>query len=371
MILSDVLPSYYEVNQVSTALRGKDVLIWGTGEVAHKYYEKLVRHGIVGEGGLFRLIGFYTSNPRGRTHCFDQRILSREELEELSRDTPVIVAVKDWGYFQEIIFELRRLGFANTVGLYDKYLYLADFFDTEKQTLLLKECRQEIETVYQLLEDEESRRIFRNVLEYRLTNNISLLREIWEKGHSQYFPGPDIYSPGECEVFIDGGCSNAATIGVFKEWTQDRYEKVYAFEPVHMDWIFSKENIYYFKYRAEVSEAGLYNKNGNVSMVGNGIVEEGEESIRVVTLDSFMKDKPEKVSLLKLDVEGSELPALEGAMEIIERDHPKLAICVYHKDDDLWKIPLWIYERFPGYKFYMRHYTPTNLETVLYARYDG
>ena len=70
---------------------------------------------------------------------------------------------------------------------------------------------------------------------------------------------------------------------------------------------------------------------------------------------------------IKLDIEGSEMCALEGARQIIERDHPKLAVCLYHKLEDLWTIPLWIKERFREYKFYIRHHSLMSEETVLYA----
>ena len=33
------------------------------------------------------------------------------------------------------------------------------------------------------------------------------------------------------------------------------------------------------------------------------------------------------------------MDALEGAKKIISTQHPKLAISVYHKLDDMWKIP--------------------------------
>ena len=71
-----------------------------------------------------------------------------------------------------------------------------------------------------------------------------------------------------------------------------------------------------------------------------------------------------------MDIEGSELEALKGAAGRIETDHPKLAISVYHELSHLWEILLWIHSRFPAYQFFLRHYTMTDCETVLYGRWE-
>ena len=71
--------------------------------------------------------------------------------------------------------------------------------------------------------------------------------------------------------------------------------------------------------------------------------------------------------MIKLDIEGAELEALKGARETILRHKPKLAICIYNKPEDMIDIPLYIKELVPEYKLYVRHYTNTNDETVLYA----
>ena len=58
---------------------------------------------------------------------------------------------------------------------------------------------------------------------------------------------------------------------------------------------------------------------------------------------------------------------LQGAEKIIRRDLPKMAICIYHNASDMYRILLWLAALDLGYKFSIRHHTPMNSDTVLYA----
>ena len=68
-----------------------------------------------------------------------------------------------------------------------------------------------------------------------------------------------------------------------------------------------------------------------------------------------------------MDIEGAEMEALKGAESIIKSQKPKLAICVYHKEQDMTEIPIFIKKLVPEYKLFMRHYSNDAGETVLYA----
>jgi hypothetical protein len=62
----------------------------------------------------------------------------------------------------------------------------------------------------------------------------------------------------------------------------------------------------------------------------------------------------ELLTLIKMDIEGAEQSALLGCKEHILKDYPKLLICVYHNNEDIWKIPKMIYEIRDDYDFYLR-----------------
>lgn len=363
MLLENVYPLHNMDIEMKCGRR--DVVIWGIGETGHHMYMSLVRSGIV------NCIGFYDNNTGGRTHCFGIKILNRAELENLDRSTPIIIAVLTQSNYQEIAVELTNMGFK---WLFTPwwFLHVPRVFDEEESKKILKCNEKDIATVYNLLEDEKSKDIYEKLLCYRISNDIKMLRDLCEKNYEQYFPVGEIYEPVKGEVFIDGGCLDAGTIEGLRKWTNDSYKKVYAFEPAKEDKIIAQEYIEYRKYRAELIEAGLHSKKGKLSFTtlscgSSKITEDGVETIDVVSIDEFMEDKQEKITLIKMDIEGSELAALEGAINIIGKDKPKLAISIYHKFEDMWIIPLWLHKHFPEYKMFIRHHSYMDTETVLYA----
>lgn len=96
------------------------------------------------------------------------------------------------------------------------------------------------------------------------------------------------------------------------------------------------------------------------------ISDEGDSSIEVMSIDEAINGK-EKVTLIKMDVEGAELESLKGAKNTILKDKPKLAICIYHKAQDMIDLPVYIKSLVPEYKLYIRHHSNGEGETVLYA----
>lgn len=90
-----------------------------------------------------------------------------------------------------------------------------------------------------------------------------------------------------------------------------------------------------------------------------------------VAIDDFVLERGlGQVDFIKLDIEGSELSALEGARETIRRFRPQLAISVYHKPEDFWTIPQLIDSLGPKYRFFLGHFTSHQEETILFARED-
>jgi len=92
------------------------------------------------------------------------------------------------------------------------------------------------------------------------------------------------------------------------------------------------------------------------------------DKVPTTTIDEMaVRNNVPRLDFIKMDIEGSELSALQGAETSIRRWQPKLAISLYHRPEDFFSIPLWIDSLGVGYRFFLDHYSIHNEETVLYA----
>lgn len=181
----------------------------------------------------------------------------------------------------------------------------------------------------------------------------------------QYF---EFISKSEEESFVDAGCFDGYTSKKFIEYCNENYSNIWAFEPELTDYKICKKELNFPN--CTVYNLGLYDEDGTISFKaglsqGSAIDIEGETTINIAKLDNILKD--EKITFIKMDIEGAELKALYGAQHIIENQKPKLAICVYHKIEDIVTIPSLLLKFNKDYKFILRHYSSDCTETVLYA----
>lgn len=186
----------------------------------------------------------------------------------------------------------------------------------------------------------------------------------------QYFGRP-YFVPTENEVFVDAGAMDGETLSFFNQWCKGKYKKIYSFEPDKQNYKMLIHNIQSNKLKnVKAYNLGIYDVKTTMAFEMQGtpssnININGTEKVSVDLLDNIIGD--DKVTFIKMDIEGSELNALMGSEKVIKRDHPKLAICLYHKDTDIVEIPYYIKKIAPMYHFKIRHHSWGRNETVLYA----
>ncbi|WP_295764254.1 FkbM family methyltransferase [uncultured Oscillibacter sp.] len=186
----------------------------------------------------------------------------------------------------------------------------------------------------------------------------------------QYFEIRTMCSGLRDEYFADIGALNGFTTQYFLDHFEGGY--AYVFEPNPKQFEITKERLREYP-QAELFCYGAYDKNTtlrfdpmeNGGEEGARIAGSGAIEIAVRRLDTLLGDRP--VTFIKMDIEGSELAALRGAERIVREQRPKLAICVYHKPEDIWEIPGLILQYHPDYRLYLRHYSLCDTDTVLYA----
>lgn len=244
----------------------------------------------------------------------------------------------------------------------------------------IKKNHQRIEQMLNILEDDKSRKVWKAVMKYR-AKGISIPRDLWSDT-DQYF-AKDIIHLEDNEVFIDGGAFIGDTVQHlmnFSKKSRVKVKEVIAFEPDPENVKILQKNFMRDK-RVKIIRKGLSDKEKFLCFMPNGSsgnflnyeadnawgVFEKCNTIKVpVTSIDTIKDC-QKATFIKMDVEGSELSALMGGYQTIKKNHPKLAICIYHSLEDMVAIIEYIHKIVPEYKIYVRHHTGNHSETVMYA----
>jgi FkbM family methyltransferase len=109
--------------------------------------------------------------------------------------------------------------------------------------------------------------------------------------------------------------------------------------------------------------------NGPGSKIKNEPFESQTGTAETISIDDFVdKFDLKSVDFIKMDIEGAEPIALNGAIKTIKKFRPKLAIAIYHSMSDFVNIPKWIIDLDLGYEIFLDHYTIHSEETVIYAK---
>jgi len=224
--------------------------------------------------------------------------------------------------------------------------------------------REQYEEIFSMLEDDVSKNTMESIINFRLTYDLDFMQGFTEREDEQYFEDfLTLKTDGEC--FADVGGFDGFTTKEFVRHCQG-YDRVYFFEPEHQNMLVAKRNLENYK-NIDYYEIGLASTQGearfNIGGSSSKIDRNGSLVIKTGKLDQLLDGK---VTFIKMDIEGEELNALMGARETIRKNHPTLAISVYHRPNDLWKIPGFILSITANYKIFIRHYTSGISETVMF-----
>lgn len=229
----------------------------------------------------------------------------------------------------------------------------------------------ELENVNQLLADDRSKEVFQNLVNFKITMNPSYLKGVADSENLQYFDPQIIHFTDE-ECFVDCGAFTGDTLEAFSGNVKNKWSKYYCFEADKINWC--RLNAYIANralQNVETFNVGCWNKKEKLFFAASGPAGEisrnnEHEVIEADTLDHVLKNR--KITFIKMDIEGAECQALEGAADIIREQKPVLAISIYHTLHDFLWIPQMIHSMGKDYRIFIRHYREmTDSETICYA----
>ena len=180
-------------------------------------------------------------------------------------------------------------------------------------------------------------------------------------------------APGD-HVIDAGGCFGDTALG-FADVVGERGH-IYVFDPVPKHCAIMREALAMnpsLAPRISIFPVGVADRVNDVAQLPEeDTINPGAcfvmDKVPTTTIDEMAaRHNVPRLDFIKMDIEGSELSALQGAETSIRRWQPKLAISLYHRPEDFFSIPLWIDSLGVGYRFFLDHYSIHSEETVLYA----
>lgn len=342
----------------------RPIVMYGMGNGADKIIAVCDKYGV-------EISDFFASDGFVRGHSFHGKtVISYSAMKEKYDGQNPIVLLSFASSLSEVMSLFKKVGkecelYAPDVPVFGETLFTIEFFENN---------RDRFSEVYNSLADEESKRIYKNVISYKLTGNIAYL---WDSESDKAQVYEEILDCKNIKTYLDLGAYNGDTIREMLLYNP-QLQSAIALEPDARN--FRKLTEYAQTVNncdIKCINAGAWNENTtllfdasgnrNAGVVSKGNIVSKIKEVSVVSVDSVLNGA--SVDYIKYDVEGSEKEALIGSAQTIEKYAPKLLVSLYHRSEDLFALPELVKELNPDYSLYLRRfpYIPAwdlNLYTV-------
>ena len=334
------------------AASSRPIVMYGMGNGADKIIAVCERYGI-------EISDFFASDGFVRGHSFHGKtVISYSAMKEKYNGQNPIVLLSFASSLPDVLSLFKKVGdecelYAPDVPVFGETLFTQEFFN---------ENRERFNHVYSLLADDESKRIFKNVICYKLTGNIKYL---WDSESDKTQVYEEILDCKNIESYLDLGAYNGDTIREMLHYNPNLKSAI-ALEPDARnfrkltEYTNSVENI-----EIKCINAGAWSEsttllfdasgNRNAGIVSKGNIVSKIKEVNVVSVDEVLDGT--KVDYIKYDVEGSEKEALCGSAQTIKMHAPKLLVSLYHRSEDMFALPELVEKLNSEYTLYLRRFS--------------
>lgn len=340
----------------AAARESRPVLLYGMGNGAEKILAICRREGI-------RVAGLFASDEFVRGQQFAGFQVKSYGL--VCREYPEAMILVAFGSADPVVLaRIAAMEQTHTVLVPDLAL-----FGEDRRILSFGD---ELEQAYELYEPD-SRAVYVNLLNYKITGKLSYLRAATSPKAEAYA----LLKLHGDEVYVDAGAYDGDTIREFLAYLPKTaggragYRRIIAIEPESrnfrklQDWAESSGLV-----NLELLKVALFDDEAELPFndkIGRGayLTAQGRQMVPARRLDDLIR---EPVTLLKMDVEGVEKEALEGCRRILQQDKPRLIVSAYHRSGDIVTLPRVIKALNPDYQIALRqHPSIPAWDTNLYA----
>ena len=317
----------------------KPTVLYGMGLGAEKIMDVLGEYGV-------EVNDIFASDEFVRGHFFRGfKVLKYSEVCEKYEDFNVVLCFAS--RLDNVIEKIAQINREHTVFAPDVPVAGGGLFSRE----FIAENEEKFDEVYNNLADKESKKTYLDILNFKISGKIEYLLCSFADKKEIY---SDILKLTPTENIIDLGAYDGDTIREFLEATNGEYSYITALEPDEKNFkklLRNTEELF----DITCLNMGAWDKKDTLIFAGkagrNSKLSAEGRSVEVIDIDSFELAP----TFIKMDIEGAELKALTGAEKTIKQYKPKLYVCAYHRNEDLFALPLKVLELNPDYKIYFRH----------------
>lgn len=295
------------------------IVLWGAGSLAHSVKKYITKKGIAIDACLI-------DSKVGIGQEFEEiPIMNLQQLEEKYDKVNVVIGHSRYDLRSVLMQKSKAINnviyFCNVC--YEQYEPISYDF--------IKDNAEKYKNAYHSLEDELSKKCMIGYLNSKMIDDIAYIEQCMTETKNSYFNN-ELFEIGEEETYLDLGAYIGDTILEFLEISQSCYKKIIAFEPeetsfTQLNDLITKKNIK----DVALHKLGCYNRKTrlyfNDCEESSSITNSSSNfSIEVTDLDSLIRD--EKVSMIKINYLYGVMESLEGAINVIKNNTPKIAIAV-------------------------------------------
>lgn len=341
------------------------VAIYGVGVFGEIFFKALEKN-----------IDFFIDDFSQDMRYYDKEI---KKVEDVPKGTKIYISPLQ--YSKKIEIHLLDNGFTNIVCFTNSIKTIPNILHYIAKTnyLWLVEDHMrmldlnKLEIFNKLLIDEKSKDILSTMIKLRKTLDVQYYID---PSDIEYFPSdvPILKNLNKIN-FVDCGAYIGDTIKELMNQASNVNSTI-SFEPdvknqKSLNTELNLQKKYYPDTSFIIYPAGVYSVNSILHFSNHGVDSSASFDsnsntlVPVVSIDNTLINT--SINFIKMDIEGAELEALIGAKNTIQKYKPNLAICLYHKPEDLWELPLLIHEIEPSYEMYLRVHEDMCLSTVLYC----
>lgn len=335
--LNDEISSWEYIKQSNLP-----VIMYGMGNGADRIIKRL-------EVDNITVSDFFASDDFVRGQSFHGKVVKK--LSDIEKEYDDFIIVVAFGtQLKDVMERIKSINSKHkvivpTMPVFGENVFDADFIELNEDKII---------KTLELFEDEKSIQVFKDIIKFSYSGKLEYLLSS-ESEKDEVFD--NILKLRDNESYLDLGAYRGDTVDEFLKYTNGCYKSITALEPdaktfkkltEHCDGL---NNFTAVNAAVWSKECELYfdKKGGRMSAVADSGMK-----IDGISVDELNKEK--NFSYIKADVEGCEYEALLGAKDTLLEQKPKLNIALYHRGEDIFKLPLMIKEIRPDYKFYIRHH---------------